>query len=286
LTFTESIDRALAATLYMHRIESQKPAVRTLEDASRRMFAAQAYDSLLAIYQADLSEATQQENDERKAAIILAAIAAALALRLSRDAATFRPGLLQALTAALVNAGLAKHGIVGGPASIAADKWLAQHGAELVAGINDFTRQQMAIILRNGFAAGKSVDAIAWDLMSGFSNMSYGRAYRIAVTEANKAWTYAELQHANLMEQAGYKMSKQWLLGPTHPRMDRCDEAADMGAVPLSTIYPNGIGGPPDHPHCGCCLTAYPDTGVNQPWGNLVLGLTPAPFGQGEANAA
>jgi hypothetical protein len=81
LTFTESIDRALAATLYMHRIESQKPAVRTLEDASRRMFAAQAYDSLLAIYQADLSEATQQENDERKAAIILAAIAAALALR-------------------------------------------------------------------------------------------------------------------------------------------------------------------------------------------------------------
>jgi hypothetical protein len=282
----ETLDRALAATLYQHRIDSLKPAVRALEDASRRMFVAQAYDCLLAVYGADLSEATKEEDDERKAAAILLAIAAALALRLSRDVATLTPGLEQSLAIAVANAGLAKHGIHADLRSVKAQEWLAAHGAELVTGINQFTREQMAIVLRNGFAAGKSIDDIAADLMWKFHDMSYARAYRIAVTEANKAWTYAELEHAKLMEESGYKMVKQWLLGPMHPRMDRCDEAAEMGSVPLSHIYPNGIGGPPDHPHCGCCLTSYPDTGQSQPWGSLVLGLTPTPFGQGDANAA
>jgi len=282
----EVLDRALALSLYQHRIDSLRPAMRTLQDAGRRMFTAQAYDSLLAVYGADLSEATKEEKDDRKAAAILLAITAALALRLSRDVALLQPGLEQALTAAVVNAGLAKYGIRADLRSIKAQEWLAAHGAELVTGINQFTREQMAIVLRDGFAAGKSVDDIAADLMFKFNDMSWPRAYRIAVTEANKAWTYAELEHAKLMEDAGFLMVKQWLLGPTHPRMDRCDEAAEMGAVPLSHIYPNGIGGPPDHPHCGCCLTSYPDTGQSQPWGAMVLGLTPTPFGQGDANAA
>lgn len=282
----EALDKALASTLYYHRIESLKPAVRTLSDASRRMFASQAYDSLLAVYSADLSES--KRDDERKAAVILAAITVALAARLSRDVSSLRPGLSQALTAALVNAGLAKHGIRADLRSVSAEKWLAEHGAELVKGINEFTRQQMAIILRDGFAAGKSVDAIASDLMMGFSEMSYARAYRIAVTEANYAWSHAELEHAARMEESGFTMVKEWILNPLHPRWDECDTCADVGAIPIKTPFPTGKQAPPDHPHCGCCLTSYPASDAQQPWGNTVLGLTPiVPFGnRGDANAA
>jgi len=288
-TLQEALDKALAATLYHHRIESLKPAVRTLEVASKRMFIAQAYEVLLAVYGADLSEDTRQERaDKRRAAIILAAITAALARRLSQDVGLLRPGLAQALAIAVANAGLAKHGIVADLRSVRAEKWIAEHGAELVTGINKFTREQMAIVLRDAFRAGKSVDAIAGDLMMKFGEMNYARAYRIAVTEANYAWTHAELEHAAAMEGAGFKMVKEWLLNPLHPRWDECDTCSDVGAIPIKMAFPTGKQGPPDHPNCGCCLTSYPDSSQDQPWGAMVFGLTPVqPFGgQGEANAA
>jgi hypothetical protein len=288
-TLQEALDKALAATLYYHRIESLKPAVRTLEVASKRMFIAQAYEVLLAVYGADLSEATQQEKaDKRRAAIILAAITAALARRLSRDVALLQPGLAQALAIAVANAGLAKHGILANLRSVRAEKWIAEHGAELVTGINEFTREQMAIVLRDAFRAGKSVDAIAGDLMLKFGEMNYARAYRIAVTESAKAWSHVELEHAAAMEDAGFNMLKEWILNPLHPRYDECDMCSDAGAIPIKMPFPTGDQAPPQHPSCGCCLTSYPDTAQDQPWGATVFGLTPvAPFGgQGEANAS
>lgn len=284
----EALDKALAKTIYWHQIALLESSRRILEDNARQMFRAQAYDVLLAVFEADLSEATQEEKDKRKAAIVMAAIAAALAKRLSRDVQTLRPGLVAALTTAVIHSGLAKYGIKGDLHSLRAEEWLAQHGAELVKGINDYTREQMAGILADGLARGQSVEDIASRLTGRFEDMTYARARRIALTETSKAWSFAEMESANLMERAGYKMVKEWLLGPLHPRYDFCDHNHEAGAIPITQPFPMGDMAPPQHPNCGCSLITYP-AGGDQPWGVQVLGQTPwMPFGfeQGDINAA
>ena len=283
----ETLDKTLQKTLYLHRTEALRGSVDLIERDALAMFRQQAWDCLLVFSFAELSESSSQ--DAKKVAVVMAAIAAALRARMDRDTLILKPGLVAALSAALVHAGMAKYGITATLDSIAAEKWLAAHGAELVSGINDFTRQRMAAILSEGLAAGDSAEALAQRLMTAFDNLSIDRARKIAVTEASKAWSYAESQSAELMEKSGYLMVKEWLLGPMHPRFDICDHNNQAGAIPLHRNFPSGDPWPPQHPYCQCSCITYPDQSRKQPWGNPVLGLTPMiPFGpdQGDANAA
>jgi len=283
----EALSDTLAKTLYLHRTEALRGPANLLERDALAMFRMQAWDCLMAFSLADLSES--KSKDDKKVAVIMAAIAAALRARMDRDTLILKPGLVAALSAALVHAGLAKYGITADLRSIAAEKWLLEHGAELVTGINDFTRQRMAAVLSKGLAAGDSAEALAQRLMSSFDSLSIDRARRIALTETSKAWSYAESQSAELMEQSGYMMVKEWLLGPMHPRFDICDHNNQAGAIPLHRNFPSGDPWPPQHPNCGCSVITYPDPSRKQPWGNAVLGAVPTiPFGrdQGDANAA
>ena len=279
----ETLDRTLQKTLYWHRVEALAGAVGTLDLNARQMFAMQAYDVLLALFYADLEEATsKEEEDDRKVAVIMAAVALALKNRLERDVVTLQPGLAQALRTALVQSAFAKYGITGGLDSIRGEQWLLSHGAELVTQINEFTRERMAKMLADSFRAGESIEQIAAKLSASFDDMSAYRARRIALTETSKAWSYAEMQSAYEMEGAGYTMVKEWLLGPMHPRYDICDHNHEEGAIPLKRPFSSGDMAPPQHPNCGCSLITYPDGSVEQPWGSQVIGQTPMmPFGFG-----
>jgi hypothetical protein len=281
----ETLDRALQKTLYWHRVAALESAVATTELEVRMMFAGQAYDILMALYMADLSEAAGEDDDDRRVAVIMAAIALALKRRLDRDVLTIKPGLAQALRTALVNSAFAKYGIQGGLDSIRGEQWLLAHGAELVTQINEYTRERMAKLLAESFRKGESIETIATKLMAGFDEMNLARARRIALTETSKAWSYAEMESAYEMERAGYRMVKEWLLGPMHPRYDPCDHNHEQGAVPLRQPFSTGDMAPPQHPNCGCSLITYPDGSAPQPWGSQVIGQTPLmPFGfdQGE----
>lgn len=288
LLVEETLTRALQKTAYWHQIEVQRPARELIAKDSALMFSAQAYDVLLAVYMADLSEATAKEKeDDRKVAIILAAITTALAARLARDAAMLRPGLLEALTTAVVHGGLSRYGIEGSLNSIRAEQYLLNHGAELVKGINEFTREEFKTILANGLRDGLSTEDVASRLMAKMDDYRYYRAQRIARTEASKAWSFAEMQSAGLMEEAGYKMVKEWLLGPMHEVFDPCDHNHEAGAIPLKQLFPAGDMAPPQHVSCGCSLITYP-AGGSQPWGTPVDGALPfMPYGfdQGDQNA-
>jgi hypothetical protein len=284
---SEALDRALADTLYLHRKEALRSSVNLIERDALNMFSQQAWDCLLVFSFAELAESSSK--DAKKAAVIMAAISAALRARMDHDTLILKPGLVAALSAALVHAGMAKYGITGTLESIAAEKWMAAHGAELVTGINDFTRQRMAAVLAEGLAAGDTAEGLAQRLMTYFDNLSIERARKIALTEASKAWSYAESQSAELMEEAGYIMVKEWLLGPMHPRFDICDHNNQAGAIPIHLTFPSGNMWTPAHPSCGCGVITYPDPYRKQPWGTPVLGSIPAiPFGdqQGDANAA
>lgn len=268
---------ALAATLYLHRTEALRPAVAVLQADVQQMFAEQGNDVLWLLYKSDFSEASEDQRvrDERRAALILAALVAALERRLGRDAALLSPGLSRSLSIALMQASLSRYGIHASLASIKAQQWLAVHGAELVKGIDAFTRESLAGLLSRGVAKGLSVDEMARQMVLRFADMNYARAYRIAVTEASKAWSFAEMEGARIMEESGFRMLKEWLLGPLHPRYDLCDENAQVGGIPVDQPFPSGDMATPQHPHCGCGLVTYPDPGVAQPWGTNVLGQIP-----------
>lgn len=269
-----ALRRALAATLYLQRVEALGPAVETLRAESQQVFAEQGYEVLWALYQGgDFAESARE--DERRAAAVLAVIVALLERRLSRDVQRLHPGLSQALAISLARGTLARYGITASVRSVSGERWLAQHGAELVKGLNTYTREIMSGILSRGFASGKTLDEIAVTLVGRFADMNYARAYRIATTEASKAWSFAEMESAHIMEESGFSMLKEWLLGPLHPRYDLCDENAQAGGIPIGQPFPTGDMATPQHPSCGCGIITYPDPGVRQPWGTTVLGQIP-----------
>jgi hypothetical protein len=283
----ETLTKALQTTLYAHREMSLRGAEVQIENGALAMFGMQGWDILLALYTADMSEALSRK-DKRNLAIILAAIAAALAARVSRDVQAMSPGILAALQAAVINAGLAKYGITGDIRQIQAQTYLLEHGGELVTGLNQFTKERLSKMLAKAFASGDSFDVIANRIMSAYDEMTYARALKIAKTEASKAWSFAEMESAGLMEQAGFVMVKEWLLGPMHPRYDICDHNNEAGAIPLHQPFPSGDMATPQHPSCGCSIITYPAAGQPQPWGStLPGGLLPYPpgFDQGDRNA-
>jgi hypothetical protein len=183
--------------------------------------------------------------------------------------------LSRALAIALMRGSLSRYGISANFAHIKADQWLAAHGAELVKGLNETTKTAMQVLLRDAISSGASVDDIASQIMFRFSDMNYARARKIAITETSKAWSYAELESASVMESSGFKMVKEWLLGPNHPRFDICDDNAMAGAIPVNQAFPSGDMATPQHPSCGCSVITYPDPGQQQPWGTNVLGQIP-----------
>jgi hypothetical protein len=269
-----SLNDTLAATLYLQRVQALSPAVEMLRSDAQQMFAEQGYDVLWGLYQGGgFSESSRE--DKRRAAAVLAAIVALLEKRLSRDVQHMHPGLSEALAISLARGSLARYGISAGLRSISAEHWIAEHGAELVKGLNTYTREVMSSLLARGFASGKSLDEIAVQLVSRFADMNYARAYRIATTEASKAWSFAEMESARIMEESGFSMLKEWLLGPLHPRYDLCDDNAQAGGIPIHQTFPSGDMATPQHPSCGCGIITYPDPGVRQPWGTTVLGQIP-----------
>lgn len=283
---TKTLSKALAATMYLHRVEASKGAANIIERGAIDLFHSQSYDVLYALFESDLSE-SKKDDDERKVAIILAAIAAALAARIGRDVQVMRPGLIAALSSAILNAGLTKYGVTADLRAIDAERFLREHGAELVKDINTYTRERLGRMLADAFARGDSIDVLASRIMAGFDDMTYARAARIARTEVVRAWSYAEMQSAELMEKAGFTMVKEWLLGPAHPRYDPCDHNHEQGAIPIHQPFSTADMAPPQHPHCGCSLITYPAPGKAQPWGAVVAGAVPYPpawFDQGETH--
>jgi len=283
-TLAETLDLALQHSLYLHHRASMRAAEVQIENAAKAMFAMQSYDVLMALFTADMEEAAS-EKDERNRDIILAAIAAILAARLDRDVQTLRPGLVAALSAAVVNAALSKYGVAGDLRQIDAESYLRLHGAELVKDLNTFSRQRLAKMLADGLASGDSFDTIATRIMASFDEMNMARALKIARTEASKAWAYAELESARRMEEAGFVMVKEWLLGPLHAVMDPCDANHEAGAIPLHRPFPSGDMATPQHPNCGCSVITYPASGQPQPWGATIGGLPlypPPGFDQGD----
>lgn len=136
--------------------------------------------------------------------------------------------------------------------------YMAQHGAALVAGINETTRAQLRTLLTEAMAKGWSYDRTAREIRAKFAgfagkaSQSYirSRAHLVAVTESASAYVEGNMQVARSLRDVGLEMEKQWLAsGGACPI---CESNASQGWIGIDDVFVEGDDAAPAHPGCRC----------------------------------
>lgn len=143
----------------------------------------------------------------------------------------------------------------------AAYGYLADNAAELVAGINKSTRDDLRTIITNGARLGQSYDKIAAQITKKYAQFSTpqpqlhirSRAHLIAVNELGKAYEAGGRMQVDRMAGNGLLMEKEWMT-VSDSRVDwKCGMFQDMGFIPHDKLW-DGIEYPPAHPACRCTV--------------------------------
>jgi len=113
--------------------------------------------------------------------------------------------------------------------------------------ITDSTRDMLRSDVGTAIDEGLSTSDLADALQARYA-FSPERADTIARTEIAKADVQGNLI---AYKESGVVTGKEVVLGSEHEDTDECDEAADMGVVPLDSDF-GGFGDPPFHPNCVC----------------------------------
>lgn len=127
--------------------------------------------------------------------------------------------------------------------------YVHDHGADLVVGLKDSTRDLVRGTLEDALQEGWSKPELTEELSNNFA-FSDVRAARIAHTELAMAHSYGRVDVA---KEAGAS-KKKWMLSADHdPDEDcYCSDAADEGWIDLDENFPGGYDYPPGHPNCWC----------------------------------
>jgi hypothetical protein len=128
--------------------------------------------------------------------------------------------------------------------------YVKAHGADLVSGLNDTTRERMRSLIETAIEDGKSYGKLATEIRQSFEDMSRNRAELIAVTEAGNGYEAGNLQAAQGLKDEGLVVQKAWILADDHPGEDECDENADAGWIDVEDAFPSGDDTPLAHPNC------------------------------------
>lgn len=146
----------------------------------------------------------------------------------------------------------------------AAVEWARDRAAELVgmryeadgslaanpnaeSAITESTRELLRADVRAAIEEGLSSQEFADRLEASYA-FSEDRAEMIARTEIANA----DIQGSLIgYRESGVVEGKEVVLSSEHGDPDECDEAADMGVVPLEDDF-GGLGDPPYHPNCEC----------------------------------
>jgi len=120
-------------------------------------------------------------------------------------------------------------------------------GAELVTQITDATRDGLRGLIEDAFTDGMSPADLAASIRGSYL-FSPERADLIAQTELGMAHVSGTLEG---WKQSGVVEGKSLILSNDHDQDDECNDAADLGVVPLDSDF-DGLGDPPIHPRCEC----------------------------------
>ena len=132
-------------------------------------------------------------------------------------------------------------------------RWLRSTRLELIKGINETTRREIASVLRRGQSEGWSMAQMAKGVEARARGMSARRARLIAQTESIRAYSKGALF---AYEASGIVEGKRWIDGQV--RACAYCSALHGRVVPLREQFAGGpfggVEGPPLHPGCRCSI--------------------------------
>lgn len=140
-------------------------------------------------------------------------------------------------------------------------KYIYDHGAKMVTGVNHTTQGYLRTIIGEGLEKGWSYDRLAEALLDRFDEFAVGRpqlhidsrAHGIAVTEIGNAYEAGNAIVANDLKQTGLTMEKSWLtVNDDRVDIEECMGNQDQGWIPLDEAFQSGDMQPLAHPYCRC----------------------------------
>jgi Phage portal protein/Phage Mu protein F like protein/High potential iron-sulfur protein len=132
-------------------------------------------------------------------------------------------------------------------------EWASQNAADLVADIDESTRNMLRDTISQGLADGLSKDDLAAEIEDS-DTFDADRAELIARTEIGNANASASLiSYQTAAAETGLKIRKVWLLGPNPCEI--CQANADQGPIDLDDEFQSGDDAPLAHPNCVCDLS-------------------------------
>jgi hypothetical protein len=190
----------------------------------------------------------------------------ALSAAQAATADQFAGPLEAAVKAALQAGGSSLFGslLIGGTFDLAnprAVEYLRAHGAELVAGVNDTTKEIIRTMIADARERGWSYDKTAEALLDRFEEFAEGRpqlhidsrAHGIAVTEIGNAYEEGASEGAQHMKDLGLAVEKSWLtVQDDRVCSEECEANEQQGWVPYEETFQSGHDQPLAHPYCRC----------------------------------
>ncbi len=139
-----------------------------------------------------------------------------------------------------------------GPPMQEAINYASKHGAKLVTGMAEETKQQLAQVISDGIKEKRGIPGLARDIRNQFEEMTKLRSQIIARTETADALEQSFMDRSKDIGVTG----KEWITTDPCPI---CEEFGDMEPVPLdyeyvSTVSDVRVERPPAHPNCMCSL--------------------------------
>lgn len=138
--------------------------------------------------------------------------------------------------------------------------YIEQHGAALVRGINETTRESMRTLLKMAADEGWSYDKTARMIrreFDGFAGLKpqlhiRDRATLVAVQEVGEAFEAGSEIVVRDLADAGLSMEKRWLTVSDARVSELCQGNAAEGWIPLEQSFPSGHMRPLGHVACRC----------------------------------
>lgn len=135
--------------------------------------------------------------------------------------------------------------------------YLAEHGAELVKGIDETTRDYLRTVITDGVRDGLSYDELARQIIDRYGEFAVGsplqhidsRAHLIAVTESGMAYVEGNAIIARDLQDDGLPMEKSWLtVGDGRVDEEDCLPNEGQGWIPFDDAFQSGHMQPLAHP--------------------------------------
>lgn len=140
--------------------------------------------------------------------------------------------------------------------------WLSAHAAENVTGIDETTRHQLQILLRDAVEAGMSYGEVSRIVAGRYQEFSVVRAEVIAVYESALAYSEGQRVVVRELERNGIAMTKSWLTAGGERVCPICVDNEAAGRIAWGADFPSGNDMAPAHVRCRCDVAVEPAESV------------------------